>query len=281
MGLGESGAEPRPSAWGRGGARRLRGALAPGHILVPVPPPVALLAEARGPRIFRKAFRVKSRPPGRPGGPRQCPGLREDALWGAHTPAPRDLDCACGWPGLESALNGRGAAQRHHSGSLRGEPGRPHAPPPAASPCCSAPARLPRECPQRRGTQHHSRSRSGCPPQGGFWARAGSRGRHGRGTLPLHRLPKLGPRACPPARPRASLTTGTHAFSSGPMIVAWWKSNICHPPLPQKASHRFSQILFLHRPRRPARYSDPWSGRKRCRFWNAHPLHRGAINMQP
>lgn len=151
MGLGESGAEPRPSAWGRGGARRLRGALAPGHILVPVPPPVALLAEARGPRIFRKAFRVKSIPPGGPGGPRQCPGLREGALWGAHTPAPRDLDCACGWPGLESALNGRGAAQRHHSGSLRGEPGRPHTPPPAASPCCSAPARLPPRMPPATG----------------------------------------------------------------------------------------------------------------------------------
>lgn len=159
--------------------------------------------------------------------------------------------------------------------SLAGRTPLPLPPPPAAPLPPGSPANAPRD----GALSTTPAPARGAPPQGGFWARAGSRGRHGRGTLPLHRLPKLGPRACPAARPRASLTTGTHAFSSGPMIVAWWKSNICHPP--QKASHRFSQILFLHRPRRPARYSDPWSGRKRCRFWNAHPLHRGAINMQP
>lgn len=115
----------------------------------------------------------------------------------------------------------------------------PLPPPPAAPLPPGSPANAPRD----GALSTTPAPARGAPPQGGFWARAGSRGRHGRGTLPLHRLPKLGPRACPAARPRASLTTGTHAFSSGPMIVAWWKSNICHPQPPESVTTVFPNSL--------------------------------------
>lgn len=58
-----------------------------------------------------------------------------------------------------------------------------------------------------RGTQPLSCSRSGRPPGGGFWARAGCRACQAQGTLPLYRLPKLGPCARPAACPRAQATS--------------------------------------------------------------------------
>lgn len=125
--------------------------------------------------------------------------------------------------------------------SLAGRTPLPLPPPPAAPLPPGSPANAPRD----GALSTTPAPAQGAPPQGGFWARVGSRGRHGQGTLPLHRLPKLGPRACPAARPRASLTTGTHAFSSGPMIVAWWKSNICHLPPPRKRHTGVPKFSFF------------------------------------
>lgn len=104
------GLSPRPPGGEDGGQGDYGGVLAPNpeprRTLVPIPTPGHPSCRSQRDPIFKKAFRVTSRPPGGPGGPRQSPGPKQDALWGSRTSAPRDLDCACGQRSLESAPNG-------------------------------------------------------------------------------------------------------------------------------------------------------------------------------
>lgn len=195
MRLGELGAEPGPP----GGEGDREGVSAPspepGCILVPVPTPGHPSCRSQRDPNFRKAFRVRSRSPSGPGGPRRSPGLRQDALWGSHAPAPRDVDCACGRPGLESALNGRPRSRR--TSPLREPPGSAG---PAARPSTCRLSLLLRSslAPPRRGAA--PAPALVFPSRAGSGLEQGARAHHGQGTLPP-------PQAQPVHRQKAALLT--------------------------------------------------------------------------